>query len=514
MSSITITNPATVFAQTFFVDPVQTPNGIYVTKVNIPFQTVDPSLPVSLELRPTTNGGYPDLENAFPGSEVILSPDLIVLQTTTGVNGDYPSFDDANTYTTFTFPAPVYLPTGQHAIVLKTASTNYQVYVAIQGDNVLGTLNSVNNPPFIGSLFLPTNASTWVPVTNKALMFRLWRSDFDTSDTSIVEFDVNAPANTNTYFDLFSVSSNDFNIGSTKTDYGYLSTDGSGNIDSTQSPLTMNRNYYPTTVRRIINNGDFKAFATLRSSSPFISPIVDTTRLSMVAIKYFINNGELSNNLINITSGGAGYNALTTSVTIDAPVGSGGTTANATANVTAAGAIDKILLNNLGSKYYITPNISITGVGTGATANCIGETSASGGNALYRYISRRVTLATGFNASDLKLFMTACRQSATDIEVYFKVQNINDPDQNFPNKLWQRMTLVGNSAYFSQNNQDFVEYTFVSPQSLLVPAKSINYVNNGVTYSGFNIFAIKICGFTSQRNIVPVINNIRAVAFS
>ena len=66
----------------------------------------------------------------------------------------------------------------------------------------------------------------------------------------------------------------------------------------------------------------------------------------------------------------------------------------------------------------------------------------SGGDALARYITRRVTLKDGFDATDLKVYITANRPANSRIFIYYKVLSQFD-DSLFDDRPWVLMNVVG-----------------------------------------------------------------------
>lgn len=154
-------------AQTFFV---KQRTGIFVTKVDIFFQTkASDGVPVFVELRPVVNG-YPASNETYPGSTVFLSPSSITTST------------DASVATTFEFDEPIYLPNGEHSIIIGSDSNSYRAYIAETYAFVLGTTERrINSQPILGSLFKSQNARTWEADQTKDLTFRLYRADFDTA---------------------------------------------------------------------------------------------------------------------------------------------------------------------------------------------------------------------------------------------------------------------------------------------------------------------------------------------
>jgi len=150
-------------AQSFFIKEEQ---GVFLTSCEVFFERKDPNdIPVTIQIR-TMKTGLPTTE-VVPFSEVTIDPD----QITTSTNGSVPS--------KFTFESPVYLEGGaEYAIVLKSVSLKYKVFISRIGENDLITDEFVSNQPTLGSLFKSQNASTWEPSQWEDLKFKLNRANF------------------------------------------------------------------------------------------------------------------------------------------------------------------------------------------------------------------------------------------------------------------------------------------------------------------------------------------------
>lgn len=89
-----------------------------------------------------------------------------------------------------------------------------------------------------------------------------------------------------------------------------------------------------------------------------------------------------------------------------------------------------------------------------------------------RYVSKRLALADGLDAEDLKVLITAYKPEGTEVEIYAKVLNGNDSD-TFANKDWSKLVQVTNLGLKSDslNVYDYreFEYTFdTTPPSVRV----------------------------------------------
>jgi hypothetical protein len=149
---------------------VQTEGGEFITKVDVFFSHKDATLPVTLDVR-TVTSGYPS-RTVLPFSTVTKVP--------ADVNVD--AVGTANTATTFTFDSPIYLEFDkEYAIVLRSNSSTYRVWISRVGEIEVGGTRAVSVQPTLGSLFKSQNATTWTASQLEDLKFTLYRAEFDTT---------------------------------------------------------------------------------------------------------------------------------------------------------------------------------------------------------------------------------------------------------------------------------------------------------------------------------------------
>jgi hypothetical protein len=164
-------------AQSFYV---REDTGLFLTSVEVFFETKDDSIPVTFQLRPMVSGVPSNI--VIPFSEVTLTPDQINLST------------DATVPTKIIFPSPVYLsgpkyqeirqaPLGsqlssEYAMVLLSDSSNYRVFISLMGENDKLTGAKVSQQPTLGSLFKSQNGTTWSPAQLEDLKYRIYRANF------------------------------------------------------------------------------------------------------------------------------------------------------------------------------------------------------------------------------------------------------------------------------------------------------------------------------------------------
>jgi hypothetical protein len=174
------------------------------------------------------------------------------------------------------------------------------------------------------------------------------------------------------------------------------------------------------------------------------------------------------------------------------------------------GNVSIVVVDEPGSGYYTAPTITFAepGIAVNATAIVAGENGASGGNCRARYVTKPITLADGFDAGDLRVYLDCNRPVGTDINIYYKVKSGED-SQPFDDKKWQLMSKVNDNFSKDQNQVIELEYR----PSLDV--NKISYVENGVTYplgDKFKYYAIKIVMTAESPTVVPHVRNYRAIA--
>ena len=494
---------------------------------------------------------------------------IVTLDPSDIVVSESPQYLDTTASTKFAFNSPIYIQPGVlYAFMLKTNSNEYTLWSAAGGDTAVAssiknlptdptpsTLTKIGSAPYVGSLFLSQNAQTWTTDQNQSLMFTLDRCVFNTNAAPTISYVVpkklpqrtlidqslqyylnanniaitaDAVSNNDILVDAFNITTTDFVPTTTGISYSYSASLAS---DSSITPITnVTPGKFGTATsediylndgkgERILlanTNNSFTLYAQLTSTDDTVSPVISDAGLTTYAVKWNINNCELSNNLINITNAGTGYsNNTNTTVTISAPVGKNGVQATAAANV-VNGVINSIYITYPGSGYITTPTITIadanTTPGTNATAIFTGETSSAGGPGYAKYLTKKVVLDAGFDSGDLLVYLTAYRPVNTNINVYYKILNRNDI-QKFEEGNWQLMTIInsGDSTY-SQLRTDLYEYSF-APGINNTANGYVSYTSTtGQKYTNFSQFAIKIVLTTSDKTAVPFLTDMRAIA--
>lgn len=160
-------------AQTFVVD---TPGGAFVTSLDLFFKEKDDvdSMPVTVRLRTVENGAPTSV--IIPFSTVTVSAANIAVSAT------------AVTPTRFTFEAPIYLlDSAEYCFEITTNSKLYKLwYGDIGGKDVANPSFLINKQPYSGVMFKSQNASTWTPELTKDIKFTMYRANFVTSGSVVL----------------------------------------------------------------------------------------------------------------------------------------------------------------------------------------------------------------------------------------------------------------------------------------------------------------------------------------
>jgi len=391
-----VSNYLNPLSQTFFVEPNNYPMGVFLKHVNLYFSAKDSNLPVTVQIRPVVNG-IPSASHIIPFSEKTLNPDSITANTST------PSA------TTFIFDSPVYLATGEYALVVLSNSSKSTLWSALVGQNSSGTTRIITHQPFVGKLFGPSNAGTWADDTGRSLMFNLVRCEFSgtggVNNYAVFSSHANGAAgNTaNVLYQTFKTTTSTIEFSNTVVNYQFKSFDTT-NTAVDYANFSTDQNIILTSGRQMTSdtNGMFLVNASMSTSNSHVSPIIDLDRLSVITIDNDIDDAGISANDIIITTLGSGYTNTAASGytgTISAPDVTGGTTATVnvqvevTLSVNTASAISSNAIISSNSDYTVNASAAgsfVIGEGVRIVANTAGgevSQSEQSGDAAHGIIS-------------------------------------------------------------------------------------------------------------------------------
>ena len=338
-------------AQSFTVDDNE---GIFVSSVDLFFQSVDFNGPVEVELR-EVELGLP-VTKRIPGTLVILDPNNI--QTSL----------DATVTTSVTFDYPIYLHGGkEYALVILSNVTEYRVWISRLGEVDVTTLDAgeagqtlVSTQTTLGSLFKSQTGSTWTPSQYEDLKFTLKRANFVPSGN--VQF-FNPPLNV----DMQRMKRN---------------------------PLTA----YSNDIRVGVN--------TVLSDTSLIAGS-KVTQQNSTASGIFVGYGGSATSTLRITNTGIGYtplagNCFYPAVSLKTLSGNG---INATANITVKNgiAVAATVTSTGGRGYMVGDTLTVTSIGGTTTGSGMefSVISIAGPNEL-RLAGVQGSFVTGNTANYLK----------------------------------------------------------------------------------------------------------------
>ena len=362
-------------AQTFLVSPSEYANGIFVDSIDVFFKKKSSTLPVTLQIRPTRNG-FPHSAAVLPLAEVVLTPEEINIS-------DTPDADAPGTRTRFKFSSPIYLLPQEYSMVILSNSDDYEVFIATMGENQIGTETPVVEQPHLGSLFKSQNASTWTPDQNSDLMFVINKCKFKDVGNNTVTFKERKTGELeNAKIDLFQLNASNINWPTSKFNLAVRMTPNDGSsVKATdeQFAIVANENFELDKSRKVDLSGIENTFilnATVDGLDPDVSPVLDKSRLALIAVENKIEGNK------NLDPTGEAYN----------------------------GELDPVA-----------------------------KPTASGDTRRARYITRQVNLATGFESRNIKVLLTQQKPDNTEIQVFIKQQPAGE-DAPFENQPYIQLT--------------------------------------------------------------------------
>jgi len=502
--------------QTFIVNKSNYVEGVFVKEVDLFFRqkatanSSTPQLPVTVQIRPLING-LPSCGTILPFAEATLKPESI--QTTVSA----PEADNTEHVTTFVFPAPVYLTGDEYALVIISNSSEYQLWTGIQGLNPLSTAAISPNfripkQPNVEDLYLPTNAGVVNKSPGEALMMRIKRCHFTTINQGNIILMSNSSsqsaATSNVFADVYKLNTSIMQFDSSTVGFSYKISNTAGSYTTTDYvPGERDKNVYPSERMMMQANtaNSFSCHVGIRSTSKYVSPIIDVSRFSLIALENDIDNAAIANSQVYVINAGSNYTSSAVA-TVD-----GGNGTGATIDLTiTSGEITAATVSAGGSSYTGSPTVTVSDPGHTGTNLCniviSSELDSQGGPINTKYITRKVNLEDGFEAEDLKVIVNAYKPESAKIHVYAKVLSPDDTD-SFDDRGYIQLEQETANSVNSLNEDDFKEFLYRSA------GDSIDYTDdNGTNYKKFKTFAIKLCLLSTNTLDVPKVKDLRAIA--
>ena len=342
-------------AQTFQVDEA---DGIFITSVDFFFATKSETIPVQLTVVDVVNG-YPSRAVRKHGL-VVKNPDEVFVS------------DDASVPTTFTFPSPIFLPLGEYAFVVATATSDYNQWICQIGEADITTANQselgkviVTKQPTLGSLFKGQTAGTWTPSQLEDMKYTLRKARFST-DTGTFRM-YNPSLNINDRRCL--LPENPIQTFSKRVTVGLTSSIADNGVDiGTLVTQTSNSSATGVVAEKLAHIGGVGSDTGISitnagtgyedGSAQAISFVTLTGSGSGATGIATVSSGSVSS--ITLNDGGTGYRV---GDTLTAAIGSKGLGQNLTVTVGVTTGINALVLtNNTGT--FDTTNTIISGITT------------------------------------------------------------------------------------------------------------------------------------------------------
>ena len=479
-------------AQSFSVESLPTGiSGTFISQIGVYFQSKDSNLGCHLYVVEMVNN-TPNIDRII--GKAYLAPGSINTSTT------------GATETVFTLDYPIYLMSSQdYAFIVQPDgnSPEYNIWVGETGGFDVTSNEQVFSNPYNGLLFISANRKTWTVIQKEDLKFTIYRAKFDPLSGYAV---FNNDDDEYITVDGFNRANTALGIEIGDLVYTINSSHTSGNVASivsnTLSTAVYGRIQYIDQANGTIWLDSSTANGTT-SFSNTTNPTIgvyrsadesNTAYLNANTLIAYANIATVDNLTYHATvpkfgamrpaQASLGFNYKGTSITNDRD-----TSYVAMANDNDYEYIDverhlmsksneiADLSSNKSSTFkvdftstseYISPVINLSQKGSLFIENLINNDSTNEhtryGSALARYISKTIELADGQEAEDLAVFLTAYRPTDTDIEIYARFWNNEDPDP-FIDKVWTKLAYKdnGDTVYSSANRNDYIEYEFYVP---------------------------------------------------
>jgi hypothetical protein len=277
-------------AQSFFVDEE---GGIFVSSIDLYFQTKDSSVPVTVDIRTMENGNITD--NIVPYSTVTVKSDSVNIST------------NASAVTKFTFSSLVYLNEGvDYAFVVRSISKNYKIWISRLSENDVATGFTIDKQPYSGSLFKSQNMSTWTPVQFDDVKFVLNRAKFITGTTYTCTLNNTPVSSINLGIDSLT-----FTAGSSLVEI-YHPNHGMNTIQNYVTISAVTSNAASTTLNSSITSGTSSGNITVGDASSTVWTTVNGSLVSASNPGYILIEEEIikytavSGNTLTIPTDGRG----------------------------------------------------------------------------------------------------------------------------------------------------------------------------------------------------------------
>jgi hypothetical protein len=127
---------------------------------------------------------------------------------------------------------------------------------------------------------------------------------------------------------------------------------------------------------------------------------------------------------------------------------------------------------------------------------------------LARYITKPIVLTDGFDAGDIRIFLSANKPTGTELHVFYKILSGSDTT-SFKDRPYGKLECLNPTVAASIDESEFREYEY-RPS---LTEDFVTYTSDaGVTYDSFKTFAVKIVMTSQDPSVIPRIKDLRIIA--
>ena len=439
-------------AQSFYVDEITYPQGVFLTSIDLYFKakSTNRNLGVTVEIR--------EMQNGFPTRKVIGGESIRVENSAIATSAL------ATSATAFTFTNPIYLlPGSEYCFVVKpdANSTDFEIWTAELGQIDISNPQvnvRIDKQPAAGVVFTSSNDFTWSVRQNQDIKFNMKVAKFATTPATVVlqnetfANSINYSALT-TNIENLTISKTNINYEIRLADDAYILTDfiPIKNLERVVQNQLKTINTSANETAQSIKSMTLRT--TLSTEDPYISPYIDLERTNVALESSIINNLTFTD--LTGTVSFSGSNNIVT-----------GSNTAFTAEIQAGQYVkfgnEFRQVSEISSNTLLTVTTDFIAAGSGVTFTSENEEAPSLPYASEsRYITRRVALNDGFEASDLNVYVDVNRPAGTNVKVYYRILSESDTE-TFDEKFYTEMDLSG-TASFTQNPEQFTEEKYVIP---------------------------------------------------
>ena len=125
-----------------------------------------------------------------------------------------------------------------------------------------------------------------------------------------------------------------------------------------------------------------------------------------------------------------------------------------------------------------------------------------------RYITKPIVLTDGFDAGDIRIFLSANKPVGTELHVFYKILSGSDTT-NFSDRPYGKFECLNPTVAASINESEFREYEY-RPS---LTGNQVTYISDaGVTYDTFKMLSIKIVMTSQDPSVIPKVKDLRIIA--